>query len=96
MARMLPNLNLPSPSDYSNISLRRVLELAAQEIGLTVNVKHCRQMKYNPKIKEAEEQGLIQRKRIRVYKYGRDKAGKKRTCFYITDKGRKVLSDARE
>jgi len=70
--------------DYSLISMRRVLILASANIGMSVNVQHCRQMKYNPNIGKAEKAGYIIRKREggRVHK---------RTVFYITPKGTAAL-----
>lgn len=87
LKKLAPDFNFSTPhADYENISLDRVLELAARDIGLSVNLQHCRQLKHNPNIELAAKEGLILRKRVRVYGWG-NKAGKKRTQYHITQKG---------
>jgi hypothetical protein len=78
--------------DYANLPIHRILELASEQYGLTVNLQHCRQMKFNKNIVKAERAGYIKRKRERVYGgVAGTKQGKKRTCFHITEKGRLAL-----
>ncbi len=79
--------------DYTNLPMHRILELAAEPYGLTVNLEHCRLIKHNKNIEVAEQKGYIVRKRRRVYgTLAGTKQGKKRTSFYLTDKGRLALS----
>lgn len=78
--------------DYANLPVQRILELAAEPYGLTVNLQHCRQLKFNKNIRNSERAGYIKRKRARVYGgLAGTKQGKKRTCFYLTDVGKAAL-----